>query len=129
MSDEENKSSFSSAADETRRVVSDYAKRGENVVAKIKEFDRSSPERKARASGRYLARLSLVWCILSVIGAVIVMFQRNCVELSDWSDTCYSYEYPFVVWGLFSLLVNLMISSFFYTVGTYVEARISQGSN
>ena len=139
MTDEERKASLSDAADETRRVVSDFAKRGEEamkdlnqrgkvVLAKIKEFDRNNPERRARASGRYLARLSLVWGVLSLIGAVIMMFQRNCVDRSDWSDSCYSYEYPFVTWGLVSLLVNLMVSSFFYTFGTYVEARVTQES-
>ena len=109
--------------------MKDLNQRGKQVLTKIKEFDRNSPERRARASGRYLARLSLVWGVLSIIGAVIMMFQRNCVERSEWSDSCYSYEYPFVTWGLVSLLVNLMVSSFFFTVGTYVEARVSQQTN
>jgi len=93
-------------------------------------FSMSTPERRARASGRYLSRLSLTWGVLSSIGAIIMMYQTECRDYSVEYSKCYvDVTYPYLQWAVVSLLANLIIASFMYTVGTYIEARMAQELN
>jgi|LakMenEpi03Aug12_release.lakeMendotaPanAssembly.Ray.scaffolds.fasta_scaffold1735441_1 hypothetical protein len=124
---EKSKSGFATdAAQELKRLTESGSKKFGELATRVKKHNLSRPEVRARAAGRYLARLATAWGILSIIGAVIMMFVRTCIDQSDWSDTCYEYEHPFVTWAIVSLLANLIVSSFMYAVGTYIEAKMSK---
>ena len=93
-------------------------------------FSVSSPQKRAHASGRYLSGLSLAWGALSSIGAIIMMLQTNCRDYSEEYSKCYvDVTYPYFQWAVVSLLANLIIASFMFTVGTYIEARMAQELN
>ena len=125
MNDESKTSFTTDATQNLKRLTESGSKKFGELVARVKKHNLSSPEVRARAAGRYLARLATVWGILSVIGAVIMMFVRSCIDQGDWG-TCYEYEHPFVTWAIVSLLANLIIASFMYSVGTYIEAKMSR---
>ena len=91
-----------------------------------------SPEKRAIAAGRYLCRLALTYGILSVIGAIVMALitreSDECVYESSFSNTCYEYamERPFLTWAIVSLLISLIVASFLFAFGSYVEARMSK---
>ena len=123
---EKSKSEVVADATQNLKKMADLgSKKAGELAARIKKHNSSKPEIRARAAGRYLAWLATVWGVLSIIGAVILMFVRNCIDQSDWG-TCYEYEHPFVTWAIVSLLANLIVSSFMYAVGTYIEAKMSK---
>ena len=90
----------------------------------------ASPEKRAIAAGRYLCRLAVSYAILSVIGAIILAFiteEGECVETGAFG-TCYEYATtrPYIEWAILSLFSALIISSFLYAFGSYVEARMKK---
>ena len=89
----------------------------------------STPERRAHASGRYLSRLALTWGALSSIGAIIMMYQTHCEDGYSYGSCDTLFTHPYFRWAIVSLLANLIIASFMYTVGTYIEARMAQELN
>jgi hypothetical protein len=94
----------------------------------LKGSDFGSPKTRAIFAGRLLARLAAVWAVLSIIGAVIMLFLRTCTDEGNWGS-CYEYEHPYVVWAIVSLLINLLVSSFLYACGTFIEARLTESDN
>jgi len=126
-STKESTSDFKKDAQEKLTQLSSQA--GEKIND-VRGFFVSAPEKRAHASGRYLSRLSLSWGILSIIGAIIMMFQKDCSELSTYGTYCLVDEtHPYVTWAIVSLLANLIIASFMYTIGSYIEARMAQELN
>ena len=122
---EKSKSEVVADATQNLKKMADLgSKKAGELAARIKKHNSSKPEIRARAAGRYLARLATVWGVLSIIGAIILMFQRNCLDESY--GECWEYEYPFVTWAIVSLLANLIVASFMYSVGTYIEAKMSR---
>ena len=93
-------------------------------LAKNFLFDRPARARSISAS-RYLQRLSILWGILSIIGALVVSLQTECSDRSVYG-TCYETSHPYVNWAITGLLANLIVMSFFYTVATYIESRMSE---
>jgi len=126
QSTNESSSDFKKEAQEKLTQLSNQA--GEKIND-VKGFFVSAPEKRAHASGRYLARLSLSWGILSVIGAIIMMFQTHCEDGYSYGSCDGDLTHPYVNWAIVSLLANLIIASFMYTVGTYIEARMAQELN
>jgi|688.fasta_scaffold549991_2 hypothetical protein len=123
----ESTSDFKKEAQEKLTQLSNQA--GEKIND-VRGFFVSAPEKRAHASGRYLSRLSLSWGILSVIGAIIMMFQTECEDYSESYSYCrVDVTHPYVNWAIVSLLANLIIASFMYTIGTYIEARMAQELN
>jgi hypothetical protein len=106
-----------------KKMADAGSKKVGELVVRIKKHKRS-PEVRARAAGRYLAQLASVWGVLSIIGAIILVLQRNCLD--DSYGECWAYEYPYATWAIVSLLVNLIVASFMYAVGTYIEAKMSR---
>ena len=92
-------------------------------------FSMSTPEKRAHASGRYLSRLALTWGALSSIGAIIMMYQTHCEDGYSYGSCDTLFTHPYFRWAIVSLLANLIIASFMYTVGTYIEARMAQELN
>ena len=93
----------------------------------------ASPEKRAIAAGRYLCRLAVTYAILSVIGAIILAFitekdLTECVDSGIFTDTCYEYAtvHPYIEWAILSLFSALILSSFLYAFGSYVEARMKK---
>ena len=92
----------------------------------------ASPEKRAIAAGRYLCRLAVSYAILSVIGAIILAFiteeGTECVDSGIFTDTCYEYAtvHPYIEWAILSLFSALILSSFLYAFGSYVEARMKK---
>jgi len=128
---EETKVSSSSVEDAKNALKKAFKVAGEKLKAagiRIKNFEASSPQNRARAAGRYLARLASIWGVLSIIGAVIMMFFRTCVDQGDYG-TCWEYERPYITWAIVSLLGNLIVASFMYSVGTYIEAKMSDSDS
>jgi hypothetical protein len=76
-----------------------------------------------------LAGLGISWGILSIIGAIIIAFQSSCSEVSEYTDSCLEKTYPNVDWAVGSIFVNVIVASFLYAVGTYIEARMSEESS
>jgi hypothetical protein len=93
---------------------------------------KSSPEKRAIAAGRYLCRLAMIYGVLSVIGAIVMVFIKEetneCVSEAIFSDSCYEYaiERPYLTWAIVSLLVSLIVASFLFAFGSYVEAKMSK---
>lgn len=91
-----------------------------------------SPEKRAIAAGRYLCRLALTYGILSVIGAIIMALitreSDECIDRSIFSDSCYEYgmERPYLTWAIVSLLISLIVASFLFAFGSYVEAKMTK---
>jgi hypothetical protein len=90
----------------------------------------ASPEKRAIAAGRYLCRLAVTYAILSIIGAIILAFiteEGECVDTGAF-DTCYEYATtrPYIEWAILSLFSALILSSFLYAFGSYVEARMKK---
>ena len=92
----------------------------------------ASPEKRAIAAGRYLCRLAVTYGVLSVIGAVILALitseTNECIDRAIFSDSCYEYatERPFLTWAIVSLLISLIVASFLFAFGSYVEARMKK---
>ena len=92
----------------------------------------ASPEKRAIAAGRYLCRLAITYAILSIIGAIILAFiteeGKECVDSGIFTDTCYEYAtvHPYIEWAILSLFSALILSSFLYAFGSYVEARMKK---
>lgn len=92
----------------------------------------ASPEKRAIAAGRYLCRLSVSYAILSIIGAIILALITEqgdeCVDSSILSDTCYEYATvrPYIEWAAASLFTALIVASFLYAFGSYVEAKMTK---
>jgi hypothetical protein len=92
----------------------------------------ASPEKRAIAAGRYLCRLAVTYAILSIIGAIILAFiteeGKECVDSGIFTDTCYEYAtvHPYIEWAILSLFSALILSSFLYAFGSYVEARMKK---
>lgn len=92
----------------------------------------ASPENRAIAAGRYLCRLAITYAILSIIGAIILAFiteeGTECVDSGIFTDTCYEYAtvHPYIEWAILSLFSALILSSFLYAFGSYVEARMKK---
>lgn len=92
----------------------------------------TSPEKRAIAAGRYLCRLAVTYGILSIIGAVILALitseTNECIDRAIFSDSCYEYatERPFLTWAIVSLLISLIVASFLFAFGSYVEARMKK---
>ena len=92
---------------------------------------KASPEKRAIAAGRYLCRLAISYGILSVIGSIILALittEGECVLQFSFSDSCseYATERPFLTWAIVSLLVSLIVASFLFAFGSYVEAKMRQ---
>ena len=119
---------MSEESQSTNESSSDFKKVGVSIED-VKGFFVSAPEKRAHASGRYLSRLSLSWGILSIIGAIIMMFQTHCEDGYSYGSCDGDLTHPYVNWAIVSLLANLIIASFMYTVGTYIEARMAQELN
>jgi len=92
----------------------------------------ASPEKRAIAAGRYLCRLAVTYAILSIIGAIILALiteeGKECVDSGIFTDTCYEYAtvHPYIEWAILSLFSALILSSFLYAFGSYVEARMKK---
>ncbi len=78
---------------------------------------------RARIAGQNLSRLASVWAALSILGAIIMLFIKECADTSDYG--CLEYERPYVIWAIVSLLANLMVASLMRAIGTYIEAKMS----
>lgn len=89
-------------------------------------FFSASPEIRARAAGRYLANLAVAWGLLSILGALIMMLQTRCDEGYSYGSCDGDLTHPYVAWAIASLLANLIVASFMYAIGTYIEARMSK---
>ena len=67
---------------------------------------------------------------LSIIGAIILAFiteEGECVDTGAFG-TCYEYATtrPYIEWAILSLFSALILSSFLYAFGSYVEARMKK---
>jgi hypothetical protein len=112
-------------ADATKEIASNVGRTYNEKIKPIVALT-AGPRERARKSGRYLARLAMSWGILSIIGAIIIAFQSTCIDRSEYSDTCYENSYPNVDWAIGSIFVNLIVASFLYAIGSYIEARMSE---
>jgi hypothetical protein len=91
----------------------------------------SSPEKRAIAAGRYLCRLAISYAILSIIGAIVLALiteEGKCVSKSSFSGSCWEYatERPYLDWAIGSLFISLIVASFLYAFGSYVEAKMAK---
>jgi len=119
----------SATTDATKELASTVGRTFNEKVKPIVALT-ASPRERARKSGKYLARLGISWGILSIIGAIIIAFQSDCEDYSSTYDYCRGDEtYPYVDWAIGSLFVNLIVASFLYAIGSYIEARMSEESS
>lgn len=108
--------------------VSDFYKTKIHPIVSLSE----TPEKRAIAAGRYLCRLSVSYAILSIIGAVILALISEqgdeCVDKAILSDTCFEYATvrPYIEWAAVSLFTALIVASFLYAFGSYVEAKMTK---
>jgi hypothetical protein len=112
-------------ADATKEIASNVGRTYNEKVKPIVALT-ASPHDRARRSGKYLARLGISWGILSIIGAIIIGFQSTCTDRSEYSDTCYEKVYPNVDWAIGSIFINIVVASFLYAIGSYIEARMTE---
>ena len=84
---------------------------------------------KAQRSGQLLGYFSMVWAALSVIGALIMMFQSECKSGYSYGSCDGDVTYPYVTWAIVSLFANLFLALSAYTIGSYVEARMKAALN
>lgn len=93
---------------------------------------KTSPEKRAIAAGRYLCRLALTYGILSIIGAIIMALIKResdvCLYRFSFDDSCseYAMERPYLTWAIVSLLISLIVASFLFAFGSYVEAKMNK---
>lgn len=124
------KESLDKARDATKESLDKAKDATKELAASLgSAFMAGSPRERARNSGKYLAGLGISWGILSIIGAIIIAFQSSCSEVSEYSDSCLEKTYPNVDWAVGSIFVNVIVASFLYAVGTYIEARMSEESS
>jgi hypothetical protein len=89
----------------------------------------SSPEKRAIAAGRYLCRLAISYAILSIIGAIVLALITEEGECEyEIFDRCaeYATERPYLDWAIGSLFISLIVASFLYAFGSYVEAKMAK---
>ena len=115
--------------DRVTEVSEDSLESSPPDIRERRGFSASNPEKRAHASGRFLSRLSLTWGVLSSIGAIIMMYQTHCKDGYSYGSCYAPFTHPYFQWAVVSLIANLIIASFMYTVGTYIEARMAQELN
>ena len=111
--------------DESSSTNNNFIEKQKTAFEEGWAFFSASPEVRARAAGRYLSRLALTWGVLSVLGSIVMMLRTECIDRSEYG-TCWESTHPYVNWAIVSLLANLIVASFMYAVGAYIEARMSK---